>query len=152
MSYCPDYSSDLAYFIARGKTLVIIQKYEDDCKNAEAIANKLAADLGAESYIHYLGFSFDHAKKPNARKTGLIKRSDSSDGNIYVPDIKTVAGRRLAETVNDIPFSPLTYSHFARRLTGQKNIKTNPDNLYSVGRTLLQGEGETTAALFEKIG
>ncbi|TVQ84927.1 MAG: hypothetical protein EA357_01675 [Micavibrio sp.] len=162
MGFGEEYFNNYAHFIAGGRTLEIIKQYEADCENPEAALQKLAAEYGAKD-VWGGGDTFVFAQKTTHPAFGEEEESRDPEGNLrylYRIDHTTQEGRALQDRLDDIP-SRLgfgTFSIFARRLTGEKEIATNPDFLRHPRDTSYGNSGDfregatTTAATYRKYG
>ncbi len=156
MTFGAEYSDRAyAHFIAGGRTLDIIIKYEEDKKNAKETVEALRQELRATNIFFLNTFLFDH-KIDDPRFVLNEKHShlEESDFN-YAITHATPEGRAFQARVDDIPFLPGDYKIFARRLTGTEEVHTNPDHLKdhrSIGSGIGYGDCATVAATYEKYG
>jgi len=160
MSFGQEYSDHYAHFIAGGRTLEIIKQYEADCKNTQTLLNDIAHEYGAESlnggrYSATLRFA-EKTKHPALKFT---KEKTEEDGRVvYLYDInpETPEGDALLDKIDDVPTgNELTYALFAKRLTGEKDVPTNPDHLrdqYTNDSNHYGLNHTTTSAMYHKYG
>lgn len=118
-----EYSSDNAYFIAGGRTLELIKKYEEDQKNPDALFDAIAHEYGAKKQYSGQIFMFDQETKNPAFKLDIY---GSKDEWVYIVNEETPEGRALEERLKDVPF---VNNSFPKRLTGKADILVNPDNI-----------------------
>jgi len=130
-----EYLRNYADFIADGRTLEIIKKYEDDKKNSKVLLAKVADDYGAKEVFGTSCASFTLDHKTNDPALVFDKEYGGKDGKpkIYSYNVnqKTPEGKALQARLDDIPDFEWTFRIFAKRLTGAENVPTNPDNLYN---------------------
>ncbi|HYD17434.1 MAG TPA: hypothetical protein VEF76_03015 [Patescibacteria group bacterium] len=154
MAFGRDYSDSNAYFIAGGKTLALIQKYEYERENAVEIIKGIAQEYGAaraDSNSEGAFFTFNapvnHPLFGDARPLG----KNGVAGWIYkVQD--TEEGRALTARLAEIPDFDLTHTQFAKRLTGREQTDTNPDHLRNPEGYGGASDRRETAASFQKYG
>jgi hypothetical protein len=153
-SFGAEYSSDNAYFIAGGKALELIKKFEDDTKNSSNVVAAIGKEYGAKEMISSTIFVFDQETSNPA----LIRLSNvfPSKEYFYTVNAKTPEGRKLQERLDDIPHYVFNFELFSKRLTGAEKTATNPDRLIG-DRTKPAagyfGLGHTeNAATFKKYG
>jgi len=129
MTFGAEFSDQYAHFIAGGRTLELIRKYEEDEENAKATIDALKEELGATYIVFPYYYVFDHEIE-DPRFVLNEKDSDpQSPSFCYEINWDTPEGRSFQERVDDIPHMSPTYTIFARRLTGTEEVYTNPDHL-----------------------
>ena len=160
MAFGQEYADHYAHFIAGGRTLEIIKQYEADCENPQPLLDKLAREYGAESLKggrYNATFRFTE-KTTHPALTFMQEKTEKDGTTVYLYDINTETpeGLALYDKMEDIPSGlEMTYALFAKRLTGQKDVPTNPDHLrdqyindnghYGLNHT-------TTSAMYRKYG
>tara|TARA_R110002124_G_scaffold141145_6_gene305557 strand:- start:509 stop:1237 length:729 start_codon:yes stop_codon:yes gene_type:complete len=161
MSFGQEYSDHYAHFIAGGRTLEIIKKYEADCENPQPLLDEIAREYGALSLKGgRYNATFRFAEKTTHPALTFMQEKTEKDGKtVYLYDINTDTpeGLALYDKMEDIPSGlEMTYALFAKRLTGQKDVPTNPDHLRDPSGRSDNGhyglEHTTTAAMYRKYG
>ncbi len=152
MAFGKEFSDQDAHFIAGGRTLELIRKYEEDERNAKDTVENLRQELGASFLAFPYYYLFDHEIADP--RFVLDDKDKKSETRTYVINNETPEGRAFQERVDDIPHLSLTFKIFARRLTGAEEIHTNPDHLKdsASGSSHSYGEYATTAATYRKYG
>ncbi|TNE28797.1 MAG: hypothetical protein EP349_07450 [Alphaproteobacteria bacterium] len=159
MAFGQEYADQYAHFIAGGRTLEIIKQYEADCENPQLLLDDIAREYGAESLKGgRYNATFRFAEKTTHPALEFMQEKEEQDGStVYLYDINTETpeGAALYDKMADIPSGlEMTYALFAKRLTGQQDVATNPDHLrdqsYTSGHYSL--EHKTTSAMYRKYG
>lgn len=161
MTFGQEYADSYAHFIAGGHTLDIIKQYEADCDNPQPLLDEIAREYGAESLKGgRYNATFRFTEKTSHPALEFMKEKTEKDGRVvYLYDINhdTPQGAALFDKIENIPSGlEMTYTLFAKRLTGEKDIPTNPDKLRdpSGGNDNRHYglEHTTTAAMYRKYG
>ena len=132
MAFGQEYADNYAHFIAGGRTLDIIKQYEADVENPQPLKDALAKEYGAVSMSggkYSALFTFTKETTHPALTLFDTKEKDGKTSYSYEANEETAEGKALLEKLRNIPDLELTYSLFAKRLTGQEDVKTNPDHL-----------------------
>jgi hypothetical protein len=148
-----EYTDKSAYFIAAGRTLDIIKKYEDDKKNAEALGNAIGREYGAIA-TSLVGKYFILEQENNNPALKLQEQYTGKDGKnkySYEPNRETPEGKALLERMDYIPSLELGFNRFSKRLTGEEYVETNPDQLEDPEIFKAWG-GSDIAAYYRKYG
>ena len=141
-----EYSDSYAHFIAGGKTLAVIRKFEDDCKNHKQLIQNIADEYGAKRVWPELQlFLFEHETNHPALK---LEEHDAKSGTYeYTVDEATPEGKALAERFKDTPSGlTLTFRIFAHRLTGTEETERNPDKIITHSNNDTYGKDKTTTS------
>lgn len=159
MAFGSEYTSEYAYFIAGGKTLETIQKYEYDKEHRKEILTEMAKELGGTSLV---GSRFEVTLYANAPLDNPILKLEAERENrdgkfwVYKLDTNSKEGAEIFARINDLPDFDPTHHVFGRRLTGKEEVLTNPDNLQdsygSGGFSHYREKNAVTTASFQKIG
>lgn len=158
MAFGQEYADHYAHFIAGGRTLDIIKQYEADKKNPQPLKDALAKEYGAVSMSggkYSALFTFTEETKHPALILFDTKEKDGKTSYRYEANEETAEGKALLEKLANIPDLELGYSLFAKRLTGQEDIKTNPDRLREPnygGSGPYSEDYSTTAAIYRQYG
>jgi hypothetical protein len=134
-----EYTSNYAYFIAGGETLEIIEQFEKDAANRDALQNAIALEHGAKAVeidgIH--GFRFLSDREINDPALVFDKSYSGLDASkVYLINEKTDEGKALRARLDDVPSGIKDHACFAQRLLADKDtdkdkayVLTNPDRL-----------------------
>lgn len=133
MAFEHQYLDKSAHFIAGGRTLEIIKKYEYDQEHWKEAYAAIAKEFGANE-LHgnrFLPFFlFDNPVSNPALDAGEAdKTRDGKTVYLYKVNPDTPEGKALMQRIGDIPKNELGFHLFAKKLTGQENTPVNPDNL-----------------------
>lgn len=140
-----EYFTQTAYFLARGRTLDIIKKYEADKASAKQDLAQIAAEYGAVEIYPAL-------EEACSKQTLDPDIFENREGNSYRIRRDTPAGQALLERIADIPDTDWHQHIFAKRLSGAKETKLNPDNIDEYGERHYELNKTDTAARFSRIG
>lgn len=157
-----EYLSTHAFFIAGGRTLEVIKKYEDDVNNHMDLLKEVAQQMGAKEYLLTV-FTFDHEIDPHPALQKLkrvipLAKGEKETEYCYCINENTEEGRLLREQIeNDTPSNVSGPEIFAKRLFGTAKVTTNPDNLFDYKRDNLpedhyRAEYQVPAASYHKYG
>lgn len=161
MAFGQEYADHYAHFIAEGRTLDVIKQYETDCANPQPLLDEIAREYGALSLKGgRYNATFRFAEKTDHPALEFMEEKTEKDGRVvYLYDINhdTPQGIALFDKMENIPTGlEMSFALFAKRLTGQKEITTNPDNLRdpSGGNDNRHYglEHTTTAAIYRQYG
>lgn len=160
MAFGQEYADSYAHFIAGGRTLEIIKQYEADKKNPQPLLDEIAREYGALSLKGgRYNATFRFAEKTTHPALEFMKEKTEKDGRVvYLYDINhdTPEGAALFDKLEDIPTGmEATFSLFAKRLTGQEDVKTNPDRLRDTsygGSGPYSEDYSTTPAIYRQYG
>jgi hypothetical protein len=147
-----EYYTQTAYFLARGRTLDVIAKYEADKENSEKILEDIGTEFGAERALSDGTFFSDRELDEAIFTLEKKYEHQGRDKYIYQARTDTAEGRTLLERVKDVPSLDLTQRIFARRLTGIAEVKLNPDNIDHHGERHYYLNRTDIAATFSRIG
>lgn len=156
MSFKNNYRDTEAHFIAAGRTLDFIKKYEYGMEHADeayaAIAKEYGAKkLGGSRFLPF--FIFDQpVTNPALELKASDKRKDGTVQYLYEVSSETPEGKALWDRIADIPKQELSFHQFARLLTGTENTATNPDRLLLPGEKTPSYESSTDSAIYRKYG
>jgi hypothetical protein len=120
------YASEYAYFIAKGESLRLIQEFEKDCANGEALYEQIRQEFGADfACPHFIVFN------AAAQNPALKHRRSRENAFEYVPNPDTDEGRAFKDRLERTPWHGKAASMdvFAKRLTGAQRMNANPDKL-----------------------
>ncbi|MBI3440637.1 MAG: hypothetical protein HY052_02345 [Proteobacteria bacterium] len=123
----PEGGPSYAYFIAGGRTLELIKKYEQDVKNVDHIMQAVADKYGAEGY--YGGGVFLAHHDIHHPALSLNERHYPGGAFEYNPNYKTPEGQALQKEIEDIPFLDIDEGCFSQRLRSARYVDVNPDRV-----------------------
>lgn len=150
-----EYSSQYAYFIAGGKTLEAIKKYESDKVNAKQLLKAIGDEYGAQDIFGYGSGAHLTFDKPVNHPALKFSKQYDSGSYVYDVDPNTPEGQALLDRIGDIPQMEFTFHTFAKRMTGKAEISTNPDHLresYGSSSSHYRVGGTAMSAMYRKYG
>ncbi len=159
MAFGDEYTSNDVHFIAGGRTLEFLKRYEWEKQNPDAALAEIAKEYGG---IHAIGSGYEGASmlfvQPVNNPLFINQEPQSFKGKdtwYYTVNPDHPDAAALIERINAVPKYELGFNRFAKRFTGEESTFTNPDNLrdpdgyssspYRIG-------GQANSAIYRKYG